>query len=370
MNSLSLSELLAEVQVTLEDCLEPTYWVRAEISALSVKGGHCYMDLIEKGDNALMAAKMRATCWRNRWQMLQPAFEQATGQNIKVGMQVLLQVEVVFHPVYGLSLNIYDLDATFTLGDLERQRQETIRQLQADGVMDINRSHPFPTLPQRIAVISSESAAGYGDFCDQLKNNPGGYAFTPTLFPATMQGDTAAESIIRALNQIADRLDEFDVVVIIRGGGATTDMACFDNYLLASCCAQFPLPIISGIGHTRDVSIVDMVVHTAAKTPTAVAEVLITSLDRQAQILQDLLQRIRLQGQRQIEQRRAEIQLLLKTIQLHSPEGILRKGYALITKEDDASSTTQVLTKAEDAAPGDILNIEWLNSHLKVKVLD
>ncbi len=263
---------LSEVCSIVEDVITmetETYWVQAEIASISVRGGHCYLDLVEKSVSGIVA-KMRATIWANVYALLRPYFHEETGTDLQVGMQVLVEATVDFHAVYGLSLNITNIDPTYTIGDLAKQRQETIAKLLAEGVMDMNKSLALPTIVRRIAVISSESAAGYGDFRRQLED--GGYRFETTLFPAIMQGEHAPKSIIAALDTIANQEEEWDAVVIIRGGGATTDLTCFDDYNLCNHCAQFPLPIITGIGHTKDVSVLDMVSFAPLKTPTAVAQ--------------------------------------------------------------------------------------------------
>ena len=351
MEQYSLSELCALIQDSLYVEMPEYYWVSAEITSLSVRG-HCYMELVEKAEDGILAAKVRATCWSNVYQSLSAYFEQETGQSLRVGMQVLLQVSVEFHAVYGLSLNIHKIDPTYTLGYLAKQRKITIQRLQQDGVMDLQKTLSLPTLPRRIAVISAEGAAGYGDFCDQLRNNEIGFHFQPSLFQALMQGESAAASIVKALQEIAATVDKWDVVVIIRGGGATTDLSCFDDYTLASHCAQFPLPIIAGIGHTRDVSVVDMVAHTSVKTPTAAAQYLIGIVAEQAERLTDLQTRLvsatqlimqnehnrlqlyrqslRLTAQRLLLSERNHLSLLQKTLELHSPERIYRMGYSLL----------------------------------------
>ena len=352
MKQYSLSELCDCIDDALTTELNSTYWVRAEIASLSVRG-HCYMEVVEKANNHSIAAKMRATCWQHTYNLLAPYFEAETGQALSVGMQVLLEVEVSFHAVYGMSLNIVGIDPRFTIGDLAKQRQATIQQLKNDGVMDMQRYLPLPSLLKRIAVISSNDAAGYGDFCHQLKNNNNGLHFYVQLFPALMQGEQSPASIIQSLQQIADDMNSWDLVVIVRGGGATTDLRNFDNYELASHCAQFPLPIIAGIGHTRDISIVDMVVHTSVKTPTAAAEWIVgrmvvqaerinelnerlknavkQSIFGQQQRLGNLLQSLRFITQQRLYKQRTQLDLWQKTIQIHSPERIYRMGYSLTT---------------------------------------
>jgi exodeoxyribonuclease VII large subunit len=278
--SLSLSQLNQKIKSVLQSGFTDPVWVIAEISELRVNNsGHCYLELIEKaGDSDQILAKIKATIWSFTYRMLAPYFETTTGYRLDAGLKVLIKVQPEFHEVYGLSLIIKDVDPSYTLGDLARQKQEILKKLQADGVIDMNRMISFPQVPQRIAVISSETAAGYGDFMDTLHHNIQGYSFFPELFPAQVQGEKAAESIINALERIYDREDEFDVVVIIRGGGAQSDLECFNNYNLVYHITQFPLPVISGIGHERDETITDIVAHTSVKTPTAAAEFLIDKL--------------------------------------------------------------------------------------------
>lgn len=352
MKQYSLLELCDCIDEALQSKLEETYWVRAEIASMTERG-HCYMELVEKAKNNSIAAKVRATCWSHVYHLLAAYFANETGQMLSVGMQVLLQVEVSFHAVYGLSVNIVGIDPTFTLGDLARQRQQTIQRLQEEGVMDMQRSLKMATLPRRIAVISAADAAGYGDFCHQLESNSGGFRFLTELYPAVMQGEQSPASIIRALGEIAERTEEYDVVVIVRGGGASTDLRNFDDYSLALHCANFPLPIIAGVGHTRDVSVVDMVVHTSVKTPTAAAEWLINAMQEQAEKvgelyvrlqrvaqhaihkqqnrLEALWQALRFATQRRISKQRNQLELWEKTIGIHSPERIYRMGYSLTT---------------------------------------
>lgn len=352
MEKYSLKELCDWIQEMVENDLPDRYWVCAEIASMSVRG-HCYMELVEKAENGILAAKVRATCWNNVYNLLSAYFVQETGQSLHVGLQVMLEVSVEFHAVYGLSLNVWNIDPTYTLGDLAKQRQATIQQLTEDGVMDLQKALQIPSLPRRVAVISSADAAGYGDFCDQLKHNRFGFKFHVQLYPAVVQGDTAARSVVQALNSIAALEEEWDVVVIIRGGGATTDMTCFDDYNLASHCAQFPLPIIAGIGHTRDVSVVDMVVHTSVKTPTAAAEWLIECVAQQVERVSNWMLRLQRAAQNAVyreqnrlslyDQRiinavhgkasreRGKLDVWLKTIELHSPERIFKMGYSLTT---------------------------------------
>ncbi|NLO71144.1 MAG: exodeoxyribonuclease VII large subunit [Porphyromonadaceae bacterium] len=290
MNSISLSELTTKIRHTINQEFDSNIWVRAEISEMHVNNGHCYMELIEKeADSDNILAKMRATCWASTFRMLKPYFESSTGETFRAGLKVLVSVLVEFSGLYSISLNVRDIDPVFTIGELAARRLQIIRQLNEEGIADMNKQLLFPELPQRIAVISSETAAGYGDFCDQLKKNAQKYVFYPKLFPAIMQGSQAEQSIIQALEKIFSYIDYFDVVVIIRGGGATTDLSCFDSYNIALNCTQFPLPIIAGIGHQRDITILDMVAHTSVKTPTAAAEFLIEKLSEAESTLDSIV---------------------------------------------------------------------------------
>ena len=292
--ALSLYELNGLVKRSIRSCLPDTYWVQAELSDVrSNYSGHCYLEFVQKdaGGNNLIA-KARGTIWSNIYKMLKPYFEQETGQAFASGIKVLVQVSVEFHELYGYSLTVLDIDPTYTVGDMVRKRREILRQLEEEGVIDLNKELEMPLLPQRVAVISSATAAGYGDFCNQLMNNPRGYGFRTELFPAIMQGERVEESIISALEAIFARIDEFDVVIIIRGGGATSDLSGFDTYELAAHCAQFPLPIITGIGHERDDTVLDMVAHTRVKTPTAAAEYLIAMMNQCADALDEMSSRL------------------------------------------------------------------------------
>jgi len=274
---LTLLELNRKVKDTMARGFPHNYWVIAEISEMKVnRKGHCYLDLVEKdemGDRII--AKARGMIWSYTFRMLKPYFENATGQEFKAGLKIMVHVSVEFHELYGYSLHISDIEPSYTLGEMARKRMETIRRLEQEGIIHMNQQLPIPEVPQKIAVISSQTAAGYKDFMEQLQHNPYGYVFYPRLFPAYMQGDQAESSIIGALEVIYQYEHIFDLVAIIRGGGAQADLSCFDQYSLAAHVAQFPLPVISGIGHEKDESVVDLVVHTKLKTPTAVADFLV-----------------------------------------------------------------------------------------------
>lgn len=285
--SLSLVELNMLVRRSVRACLPDEYWVQAELSDVrSNYSGHCYLEFVQKDSksNALVA-KARGIIWNNVYSRLKPFFERETGQLFVSGIKVLVKVTVDFHELYGYSLTVVDIDPTYTLGDMARRRKEIISRLESEGILTLNKELELPVLVQRIAVISSATAAGYGDFCNQLEHNPYGFVFYPHLFQAVMQGDKVELSIIAALEKIYQTQEKWDVVVIIRGGGATSDLSGFDTYNLAAHCAQFPLPVLTGIGHERDDTVLDVVSHTRVKTPTAAAEFLINHLRGTAEAL-------------------------------------------------------------------------------------
>ncbi len=277
---LTLSELNQQIKDALLEAFPGTVWVVAEVSELKEnRSGHCYLELVEKEGNDIVA-RSRATIWSYTYRMLKPYFETTTGQLFSQGIKILVQASVEYHPAYGMSLNIKDIDPTYTVGDMALQRKEIIERLQNEGVFDMNRELELPLVPQKIAVISSATAAGYQDFMNQLDNNEHGFVFYTQLFEATMQGAETVPSIVRALEHIFTYEEFFDAVVIIRGGGATADLSSFDSYELAINITQFPLPVITGIGHEKDDTIIDLVAHTRLKTPTAVAEFLIAGMER------------------------------------------------------------------------------------------
>ena len=294
----SLLQLNAMVRESIERSLPDEYWVEAELSEVRESRGHCYMELIEKSpESNTPVAKASAKCWRSQWAMLRPLFERMTGMPVHAGMKVLLRVYPQFHENYGFSWIVTDIDPTYTMGDMARKRQEIIQTLKAEGVFDLNKQLHLPMFAQRIAVISSATAAGYGDFCNQLADNDYGFAFTTRLFPSVMQGEGIEQSVIAALDAINAEVDAFDAVVIIRGGGATSDLSGFDTLPLAENVANFSLPVITGIGHERDESVLDMISHTRVKTPTAAAAFLIDNLaqtyTRIASCTQSLAQLVR-----------------------------------------------------------------------------
>ncbi len=290
--SLSLFELNSKIKSTIHQSFAETYWIVAEISEIrEVRNGHCYLELIEKDEKTeQIIAKSRANIWAYTYRMLKPFFIQTTGQELTSGLKVLVRASIDFQEVYGFSLNIRDIDPNYTLGDMAQKKQAILNKLSEEGVIDMNKELEVPIVPQKIAVISSPTAAGYEDFCNQLNNNALNYKFYIKLFPAIMQGDKTEESVISALDRIYEYEDLFDVVVIIRGGGSTSDLMCFDNYWIAYNIAQFPIPVFSGIGHERDETVVDFVAHTRLKTPTAVAEhilELVSDFDNRLEYLKD-----------------------------------------------------------------------------------
>ena len=290
---MSLLELNIIIQNAINDALPKKYWVRAEMSDVRVNAssGHCYLEFIEKDEKTgQIIAKARGVIWTRTFQMLKAYFEAETGRTFTSGLKILVNVSVEFHEVYGYSINVHDIDPSYTLGDMVKRRKEIIRRLQEEGIFELNRQLPFPTLPQRIAVITSPTAAGYEDFLAQLAGNEYGFNFYIKLFPAIMQGEKTEESVIASLDMIFPVSNLFDVVVIIRGGGSTSELSSFDSYPLAANCAQFPLPVITGIGHERDDTVIDMVAHTRMKTPTAVASFLIESMAREAAKLKEMEQ--------------------------------------------------------------------------------
>ena len=369
---LTLYSLNNLVHNAIADALPTRYWVTGELSEVRETAvGHCYIELVQRDEETQeLIAKARGTVWARIYSLLRPYFLEQTGQPFAAGLKVLLQVSVGFHELYGYTLDVCDIEPAYTIGDIARHRQLIIKRLTDEGVIGLNKELDFPQLPQRIAVISSATAAGYGDFCDQLQNNRYGFVFHPRLFPAPMQGNGAEEGIIAALDTIAQEIDNWDVVVIIRGGGATSDLGCFDTYDLANNCAQFPLPIITGIGHLRDESVLDIVAHTSAKTPTAVAELLIHSMlanetlltDIQSIIATAVAQRMEAEKQRiekhlgqipvltalYMQSQRHRLDLFQQRIEAASPEHILSLGYSITRLGGKAVRDTSTLKPGEE----------------------
>lgn len=366
----SLYALNALVHEAVSNALPDEYWVEAELAECRERNGHCYMELVEKdGRSNSPIAKASAKCWRQTWTLLHATFLRATGQPLRAGMKVLLRVYPQFHEAYGFSWIVSDIDPTYTIGDLARRRQEIIKTLKAQGVFDLQRELRLSPFAQRIAVISAESAAGYGDFCRQLLDNEYNLQFHTELFPAIMQGERVEQSVIQALNLINNRIDDFDAVVIIRGGGATSDMSGFDTLPLAENVANFPLPIITGIGHDRDECVLDMVSHTRVKTPTAAATLLITHLCNTLQQVadaenviahyaQDRLQRHRLQlehittllphlAQRLMTEAHHSLERIQLKLEGYDPQLLLQRGYSITLHSG------QIVKSPQDVKSGD-----------------
>lgn len=403
---ITLRELQRMVRLTLDERFALPVWVSAEISDLKVNySGHCYLELVEKGgDNGVPTAQARAVIWRSHYPRVAAYFEAQTGQELAPGIRILAKVHVTYHELYGFSLQITDIDPAFTLGDMERQRQQTIAQLQQEGVWDMNRETALPHVVQRIAVVSSAHAAGYQDFCKELEKSP--YRFSVKLFDAFMQGEAAEASIVDALCRIASRAERFDAVVLIRGGGSRSDLNCFNAYRLCAHVAQLPLPVITGIGHDKDTSVADMVAHTALKTPTAVAgwlvermaqaegwldgaalrlheaasaglhaaEVRLERLSGEVRQLSAALlaqQRLRLDhlaellpdaARRLLLDRRTRLDHAAELIAGRAPERILRLGFAIVRNASGAVAT------ASGVEPGERIAIEAADGEIHATV--
>ena len=315
MTTLTLFELNSLVRQVIEGTLSQEYWVEAEVSECRENKGHCYLELIQKDErSATPIARASARCWASKWNVIRPYFERTTGQRLHAGMKVLLKVYAQFHEAYGFAWIVTDIDPNYTLGDMARKRQEIIRQLKEEGIFDMQKELYLPLFCQRIAVISSQTAAGYGDFVNQLASNDFHLQFTTRLFPAVMQGDQIEASVIKALNAIYQQVDDFDCVVIIRGGGAVADMSGFDTLALAENVAQFPLPIITGIGHDRDESILDMVSFLRVKTPTAAAAFLISHLKEVLDAVNDAQDRITRHAQQKLSVLKAQLSAMAEVL--------------------------------------------------------
>ncbi|MDR1653718.1 MAG: exodeoxyribonuclease VII large subunit [Prevotellaceae bacterium] len=409
INSISLSELLNAVRDTIRINFDDLLWVRAQIGELHENNGHAFLELVENAENTdTLLAKTRANCWSSTYRMLKPYFEEHSGQTLRAGIAVMVAVTVEFHAVYGISLNIRDIEPAFTVGDLAIRRLQVIQRLQNEGIAEMNKLLEFPQRPQRLAVISSATAAGFGDFKHQLETNGKNFKFYVALFQSVMQGDTSAASIIESLEKIFAHVELFDAVVIIRGGGATTDLASFDSYDLALNIAQFPLPVIAGIGHLRDSTIVDMVANQSVKTPTAAAEFVIdkmqtaeNALFNKIENIMNLAQNIIAYKRNRVEQIRWNIKHLIKSvsesrnfeltrqqimlenaarniiasqknkldiyekvIQTQSPFYLLKKGYSLTTFNGEC------LFSAKQIQKGDIIKTYLSDGTVESKIVN
>lgn len=330
MEQLSLLDLNKRIKDCLKHNLDDSYWVISEIGEMRFnQKGHCYLELVEKRDDEILA-KNKATIWSYTYRNLSGWFESLTGQTLKPGLKILSNVVVSHHEVYGLSLNIKDIDASYTLGERAKKRLEILNRLKEDGISDMNKDILLPLVPQRIAIIASSTSAGYLDFITQLEHNTAGYAFRISHFEAIMQGSEAEESIIKAILDVNTHVEQYDLLVIIRGGGATLDLECFDTYGLASHIAQFPIPVITGIGHERDETIADIVANTSLKTPTAVAEFLISGIKEFEESIDSLFAEIHDYVKNTLKEHQTRIEYLSKHIKYIS-ENTLKSNSAKLS---------------------------------------
>ena len=351
-HSFSLYELNSTIRQALNDVFPDSCWVTAEIAdAKCNQRGHCYLELVEKdGDSTI--AQIKATIWAYDYRKLSHKFQSATGETLKPGMKIMLLAAVTFHEVYGLSLNVKDIDPTYTMGDMARKKKEVIERLIKEGLMDLNKDLPLPLVPQRIAVVSSATAAGYGDFINQIDNNPYGYGFIHVLFPALMQGQEAEKSIISSMNKIKRHKHLFDAVVLIRGGGSVIDLNCFDGYPLTSYMAKFPLPIITGIGHEKDDSVADMVAHTRMKTPTAVAEFLISGVRSFEESIVDCQNRMIIYTERLLKDARYRLNAVLQGLNLIPVRISAIANKLLVLKRDLTAGARQFVLNEDSRLRG------------------
>ena len=407
---LSLLELNLSIKEAINQGFDQAYWVRAETSDVRPhRNGHCYLEFIEKAkDGHSIVAKARGTIWASTFNLLKPYFEEQTGQAVASGITVLVRVTVSFHETYGFGLNVVDIDPSYTLGEIARNRLLVLKQLEEDGVLTLNKELPLAEPLNRIAVISSQTAAGYEDFQNQLEHNSAGVVFYTKLFPAIMQGDRSEASIISALDQIYQHKELFDVVVIIRGGGASSDLSCFDSYELALNCAQYPLPIVSGIGHERDVTVLDAVAHTRVKTPTAAAEFLINRVtatidylmslqDRLVQPTRNILaeedsllngwtkdvyhnsrsllqsnknkllflnEKLRNIVKSKVEREYFTIQRYVHFVSLSLPENMLKRGYSITTRNG------KTVKSIADLKQGDVITTQLFDGKIDSEIVD
>lgn len=381
---ITLSQLQGRISIALADALPLPVWVSAEVADIKINAsGHCYIELIEKNEKTgATEAQARATIWRSQVMSTVGRFEHETGQRLTKGMKILFKATVQHHAVYGLSLQIQQIDSLHTLGDMERRRQMTIEQLQKEGVWDLNRSQQMPLVVQRVAVISSATAAGYQDFMKELGRSA--YRIETELFEAIMQGEKCDESIVAALYTVAERKEEFDAVAIIRGGGSTSDLECYNSYLLAFAVTQFPLPVLTGIGHDKDTSVTDMVAHTPLKTPTAVAAwidqkaadfdgaleycaITLRDICRQsthsaALRLENFSAEVRHLAERALQGEAQRLDGLQQLVENFAPERIFRLGYAIARKEGKA------LASVEGLEVGDTIDISLADGDINAVI--
>lgn len=361
---LNLLELQALVREGLEEMFPQRLWVRAEVASVSAKlGGHCYLELSQSEDNRVVA-KTRAVVWASKWRVLKPFFESVTGESLRPGIEILVQVQVTYSELYGFSLSVTDINPEFSLGKKEDLRLKTIRRLQEEGLMDLQKELAFPTLPWRFAVVSAEDAAGYGDFMRHLGENEFGFKFDVRLFPAAMQGESCPQSVADALHEIAECGETFDAVLLLRGGGSALDLACFDDYVMARAIAECPLPVLTAVGHDRDYHVCDMVAYSFLKTPTALADELLGIFEGEDARLGEFASRMRLAFTNRLNAMEMRLQNLLTRIAGADPRNILKRGYVLV-----ADGKGVVVKRASSLKRGDRLRVMFADGTVETEVI-
>ena len=362
-NYIDLYELQTRLKNGIEAAFPSKLWLKAEISAMKVRpAGHCYMELSQSSETGLVA-KAQAVIWSSKFRFLAPFFKSVTGSDMSEGMNVLVLVSVNFSQLYGLSLVIDDIDPSFTVGEKEQQRRLTIARLEAEGLMELQKELPMPVLPYRLAVISASDAAGFRDFTRHLLENDYGFVFRSELLPAVMQGSAAPSSIIGALESIAQSDTTYDLVLVMRGGGAKLDLACYDDYDLAAAIARFPVPVFTAVGHDQDHHVCDMVAYGYMKTPTAMADELIGYYaDEDARLL-SFGSRLKLAFLNKISRMESQVQMLETRIRSADPRNILRRGYVLAL---DSSGVP--FKKAADKSCGDEVSLMFADGTLECRV--
>jgi exodeoxyribonuclease VII large subunit len=340
---LSLTELQLIIKDSLYLALPDMYWVVAEISEIKENyNGHCYLELVEKHpDEISIRSRVKAVIWSSRYRFIKSFFENSTGESLRDGLKILVRVKIEYHEIYGLSLVINDIDPAFTIGEMALKRQQILKKLEDEGVLTMNKDLDFPVVPQRIAVISSANAAGYTDFMKHLKGNSFGYVFHTALFETPMQGKETESGLIKALDRIASQLDKFDLAVIIRGGGSQTDLSWFDNYNIAYYITQFPLPVITGIGHEKDLSVTDIVAHRSLKTPTAVADFIIDCMNNAENHLVDLSNEITERSMLMLEKSKKKIETARLRLIPVARAQLSLNGTAIIRKKEILVSSSK-----------------------------
>ncbi len=361
---LNLLELQALVREGLEEMFPQRLWVRAEVASVSAKlGGHCYLELSQTEDERVVA-KSRAVIWASKWRVLKPFFESVTGESLRPGIEILVQVQVTYSELYGFALSVTDINPEFSLGKKEDLRLKTIKRLQDEGLMDRQKELAFPVLPWRFAVVSSGDAAGYGDFVRHLNENEYGFRFALRLFPAAMQGESCPQSVADALREIAECAEDFDAVLLLRGGGSALDLACFDDYVMARAIAECPLPVLTAVGHDRDYHVCDMVAYSFLKTPTALADELLGIFAGEDARLGEFASRMRLAFTNRLNAMEMRLQNLLTRIVGADPRNILKRGYVLV-----ADGKGVVMKRASSLKGGDRLRVMFADGTVEADVV-